>query len=109
MGDMSDQQQPTVIIETRSLEPAQGDQVRSRRLGSAALAERGPEIEAAVHEIVDILRRSAEAQVTQWSGSIEVEAKFGLTLGLEQGILFSKVDASASFEVTVKVHLASNS
>ncbi|KQR86703.1 hypothetical protein ASF96_10270 [Microbacterium sp. Leaf179] len=106
MGDNLQDRQPTVVIETRSIEPAQPDQVRSRRLGSDALVERGPDIEAALQQMTSILRAAAEAQVPQLTGSIELEAKFGLTLGLEQGILFSKVDAGASFEVTVKIQLA---
>jgi hypothetical protein len=92
-----------VLIET--IEPdLSGRQIGSRTRSSALLSDRRDDIEAAVSEASTIIQDSV-ARVSDKKGwrVKTVEAKFGLVLAAEAGVILSKASAEASFEITITV------
>jgi hypothetical protein len=96
-----------VRVETVELDAAGTRQISSRQRTTALLRDRRGDIEAAVGEACEIVQDSVakvEARHGWRVGSLE--AKFGLTLGAEAGVIVSKASAEASFEVTVTIERA---
>lgn len=81
-----------------------GRQIGRRSGTTAALADRGPEIEAAVAEASAIAQQSLARVPARdgWRVST-MEVSFGLTLAAEAGVVLSKASAEASFEVTLTI------
>ena len=96
--------QVEVFVETVQLDRAGQRQIGAKARATALLKERHDDIEAAVAEASAVLRDSA-ARLEDGDGwrVTSVEAKFGLTLGAEAGVILSKASAEASFEVTITV------
>jgi hypothetical protein len=96
-----------VRVETVDLDAGGGGGGRQigRRGGTTApLADRGPEIEAAIVQASAIAQQSL-AQVPARDGwrVSTMEVSFGLTLAAEAGVVLSKASAEASFEVTLTI------
>jgi hypothetical protein len=92
-----------VLVET--IEPnLSGRQIGPRPRSSALLSDRRQDIEAAVSEASAIIQNSV-AKVGEKDGwrVQTVEAKFGLILAAEAGVILSKASAEASFEITITV------
>lgn len=70
---------------------------------SERLGDRKEDIKAGVEAAAQILENSIAAlpSPTDWRAD-EVSASFGLTLTAGAGVLISKVEAGATFEVTIK-------
>jgi hypothetical protein len=96
--------QVDVFVETVHLDGVGQRQIGAKTRTTALLKERHEDIEAAVAEASAVLRDSA-ARLEDGDGwrVTSVEAKFGLTLGAEAGVILSKASAEASFEVTITV------
>ena len=96
-----------VRVETVELDAAGTRQINSRRRTTAALQERRGDIEAAVSEACQIVQDSAARVDARHGWRISsLEAKFGLTLAAEAGVIISRASAEASFEVTVTIDRA---
>ncbi|MBR7826639.1 hypothetical protein KDK95_10010 [Actinospica sp. MGRD01-02] len=93
-----------VRVETVLLDNAGQRQIGAKTRTTALLKERREDIEAAVAEASAVLKDSA-ARLQDGDGwrVASVEAKFGITLGAEAGVILSKASAEASFEVTITV------
>lgn len=93
-----------VRVETVQLDGSAQRQIGSKTRTTALLRDRHDDIEAAVAEASAVLKDSA-AQLEDGDGwrVTSVEAKFGITLGAEAGVILSKASAEASFEVTITV------
>jgi hypothetical protein len=93
-----------VRIETVELDESGSRQIRSRHRTTARLHERRDEIEAAVREACDIIQTSAvkSSQQQGW-GVSSLEAKFGLVLAAEAGVILSRASAEASLEIKVTI------
>lgn len=98
---------PDVRIETVELDAAGTRQISSRHRTTAALQERRGDIEAAVREACQIVQESVTKVDPKngWRVST-LEARFGLTLAAEAGVIVSRASAEASFEVTVTIERA---
>jgi len=95
---------PEVRVETVALDGAGGRQIGPRSRTTTLLKDRHDDIEAAVAEAAAVLQASAAKLDDSHSWRIKtVEAKFGLTLTAEAGIILSKASAEASFEVTISI------
>ena len=96
--------QPEVRVETVALDGAGSRQIGPKSRTTALLKDRHDDIEAAVAEASMVLQSSvAKLNDTEDWRISTVEAKFGLTLTAEAGVILSKVSAEASFEVTITV------
>lgn len=96
-----------VRVETVELDAAGTRQIGSRQRTTQLLQERRGDIEAAVGEACEIVQGSvAKVEARQGWRVGSLEAKFGLTLGAEAGVIVSKASAEASFEVTVTIERA---
>lgn len=94
-----------VLVETVQLDSSGGRQISSRARSTSLLQDRRADIEAAVSEATAIIQDSAakvETDKAAWQVK-SIEAKFGLTLAAEAGVILSRVSAEASFEVTVTI------
>jgi len=93
-----------VRVETVELDSSGTRQIASRRRTTALLQDRREDIEAAVQEACDIVQDSVAKVDVKGPWRVKsVEAKFGLTLAAEAGIVVSRASAEASFEVTVTI------
>lgn len=96
--------QAEVRVETVALDGAGNRQIGPKSRATELLKDRHDDIEAAVAEASAVLRDSAAKLEDADGWRIKsVEAKFGLTLTAETGVILSKVSAEASFEVTITV------
>jgi hypothetical protein len=93
-----------VRVETVELDAAGTRQISSRHRTTAMLRDRRGDIEAAVREACEIVQESA-AKIDERHGWRvgSLEAKFGLTLAAEAGVIVSRASAEAAFEVTVTI------
>jgi Trypsin-co-occurring domain 1 len=93
-----------VLVETVQLDSSGTRQIASRTRTTSLLRDRRDDIEAAVSETSGIIQDSV-ADVEDKNGwhLKTVEAKFGLTLAAEAGVILSKASAEASFEITVTI------
>jgi len=96
-----------VRVETVELDAAGARQIGLRHHTTELLSERRDDIEAAVGEACEIVQDSAAKLDGRngWRVS-SLEAKFGVTLSAEAGVVVSKASAEASFEVTVTIERA---
>jgi hypothetical protein len=93
-----------VRVETVQLESGGTRQISSRRRATALLEERRADIEAAVREACEIVQNSVAKVDPKEGWQLKtLEAKFGLTLVAEAGVIVSRASAEASFEVTVTI------
>lgn len=93
-----------VQIETVSVDSAGARQIGPRTRTTEMLHDRRDDIEAAVIEASSVIQ-GAVAKVdnkTGWKVK-SLEAKFGITLTAEAGVILSRASAEASFEVTITV------
>lgn len=93
-----------VRIETVEIDSSGNRQIGARTRTAALLTERRDDIETAVAEASSMIQDSA-AKVDEKSGwrVKSLEAKFGLILTAEAGVIISRASAEASFEVTVTI------
>lgn len=93
-----------VLVETVQLDPSGGRQIASRTRTTALLQDRRADIEAAVSEATAIIQDSAAKMENKAAWQVKsIEAKFGLTLAAEAGVILSRMSAEASIEVTVTI------
>ncbi len=96
-----------VRVETVELDAAGTRQISSRHRATAALQERRGDVEAAVREACQIVQESVAKVDAQHGWRVSrLEARFGLTLAAEAGVIVSRASAEASFEVTVTIERA---
>jgi hypothetical protein len=94
-----------VLVETVQLDASGGRQISSRTRTTSLLQDRRADIEAAVSEATAIIQDSAakiESDKEAWKVKT-IEAKFGLILAAEAGVIISKMSAEASIEITVTI------
>jgi hypothetical protein len=93
-----------VRVETVEVDSSGNRQIGARTRTAALLTERRDDIEAAVAEASSIIQDSV-AKVDEKTGwhVKSLEAKFGLVLTAEAGVIISRASAEASFEVTVTI------
>jgi NTP-dependent ternary system trypsin peptidase co-occuring protein len=96
--------QAIVQIETVSVDSAGTRQIGPRSRTTAMLHDRLDDIEAAVIEASSVIQDAA-AKVDHKNGwkVKRLEAKFGIILVAEAGVILSRASAEASFEVTITV------
>jgi hypothetical protein len=101
---MSDFAARLVRIETVDFDGQDGRQIAGTSRSASLLVERRSEIEAGIASAADVVRASmaAEEEKDGWRVS-SVEAKFGITLSAEAGVIITKVSAEASLEVTMTI------
>jgi hypothetical protein len=93
-----------VRVETVELDSAGTRQISSRNRTTALLQDRRGDVEAAVREACEIVQDSVAEIDTRHGWRVStLEAKFGLTLAAEAGVIVSRVSAEASFEITVTI------
>jgi hypothetical protein len=91
-------------VETVALDSTGRRQIGPKSRTTALLKDRHDDIEAAVAEASAVLQASAAKLGDDSPWRIRtMEAKFGLTLTAEAGVILSKVSAEASFEVTITI------
>jgi hypothetical protein len=96
-----------VRVETVELDAVGTRQISSRHRTTTALQERRGDIEAAVNEACQIVQESVANVDARHGWQVStVEAKFGLTLAAEAGVIISRASAEASFEVTITIERA---
>lgn len=97
--------EPLVRIETVDLTGPGNRQIGPKNRTTALLRDRHDDIEAAVSEAAGVLRESVSKLAVETDGwrVKSVEAKFGLTLTAEAGVVLTRASAEASFEVTIAV------
>jgi hypothetical protein len=93
-----------VLVETVQFDSSGGRQIGSRTRTTSLLKDRRADIEAAVSEATGIIQDSA-AKVENKAGwkVTSIEARFGLTLAAEAGVILSRMSAEASIEVTITI------
>lgn len=93
-----------VQVETVSFDSAADRQIGPRTRTTAMLQDRRDDIEAAVIEASSVIQ-DAVAKVENKAGwrVKRLEAKFGIVLSAEAGVILSRASAEASFEVTITV------
>jgi Trypsin-co-occurring domain 1 len=101
--------EPEVLVETVRLDSSGSRQIGSKSRTTALLRDRRAEIEAAVREASTIVQNSADAPSKDGWGVTKLEAKFGLTLAAEAGVVLSRASAEASFEITITIQRAAGS
>jgi formylmethanofuran dehydrogenase subunit B len=93
-----------VRVETVSLDASGNRQIATKRRGTALLKDRRADIETAVQEAVAIMQESAAKNQDASGWRVKsLEAKFGITLTAEAGVVVSRASAEASFEITISV------
>ena len=93
-----------VRVETVELDSAGTRQIGSRHRTTALLQDRRDDIEAAVREACEVVQDSVtKVDARQVWRVSSVEAKFGLILAAEAGVIVSRASAEASFEVKVTI------
>ena len=93
-----------VLVETVQLDSSGGRQISSRTRTTSLLQDRRADIEAAVSEATAIIQDSAAKVENKADWQVKsIEAKFGLTLAAEAGVILSRMSAEASIEVTVTI------
>jgi hypothetical protein len=91
-----------VRIETVEFDSSGTRQISARRRTTSLLEDRRAEIEAAVRAACEVVQGSVAKVDTQHGWQVtSVEAKFGIVLAAEAGVIVSRASAEASFEVTV--------
>lgn len=96
-----------VRVETVELDAAGTRQIGPRHRTTALLQDRRDDIEAAVGEACAIVQDSAVKVEARHGWRVSsLEAKFGIVLGAEAGVIVSKASAEASLEVTVTIERA---
>lgn len=96
-----------VRVETVELDSAGTRQIGSRHRTTAVLQERRSDVEAAVREACHIVQESVAKVDAEHGWRVStLEAKFGLILAAEAGVIVSRASAEASFEVTVTIERA---
>lgn len=93
-----------VRVETVGIDSAGGRQISRVHRTSALLQERRDDIDAAIRETCKVVQESA-AKVDAKDGwhVKSLEARFGLVLAAEAGVIVSRASAEASLEVTVTI------
>ncbi len=93
-----------VRVETVELDSAGARQIGPRTRATALLRDRRDDIEAAVGEASTIVQESVSKVEDKGGWRVKsLEAKFGLTLTAEAGVIVSRASAEASFEVTITI------
>lgn len=93
-----------VRVETVQLDHSGSRQIATKTRTTALLQDRRDDIEAAVREASSIVQSSvAKVEDTAGWHVKSLEAKFGVTLAAEAGVIVSRASAEASFEVTVTI------
>jgi Trypsin-co-occurring domain 1 len=93
-----------VLVETVELSSSGTRQIGVRSRTSALLQDRRADIEAAVSEASAIVQDSAAKVEDKGDWRIgSIEARFGLTLAAEAGVILSRASAEASFEITITI------
>ena len=96
--------EPKVRIETVQLNQSGTRQISSKTRTTELLQDRRDDIEAAVCEASNIIQDSVVKVEDKGGWRVKsLEAKFGITLSAEAGVILSRVSAEASFEVTVTI------
>ena len=93
-----------VLVETVQVDSSGNRQIGARTRTTSLLRDRRDDIEAAVREASTIVQDSV-ANVEDKDGwhFKSVEAKFGLVLSAQAGVILTRASAEASFEVTVTI------
>ena len=96
-----------VRVEMVELDNSASRQIRSRVRATEALAQRAPDVQAAIVQTSEIAQEALKglAEPPGWKVS-SLELTFGLTLAAEASVIVSKASAEASFEVKLTVERA---
>ena len=93
-----------VRVETVEIDSTGSRQISERRRTTALLLDRRDDIESAIREACGIVQDSATTVDAKGGWGVKsIEAKFGLTLAAEAGVILSRASAEASFEVVVTI------
>jgi Trypsin-co-occurring domain 1 len=93
-----------VLVETVQVDSADNRQIATRTRATSLLQDRRGDIEAAVREASAIVQDSiADVEDRDGWRLKSIEAKFGLVLTAEAGVILTRASAEASFEVTVTI------
>jgi hypothetical protein len=96
--------QPQVRVEVVELGPGGQRQIAAEERLTELLRDRADDVRSAIREVADLTRGALEPEDGHDGQRItRLEAKFGLTLTAETGVLIAKAGAEASFEVTLTV------
>lgn len=93
-----------VLVETLQIDSYPSRQIGPKTRTTALLQDRRQDIEEAVCQASEIVQDSVAKVEGKGGWHIKsLEAKFGLTLGVEAGVILSRASAEASFEVTITI------
>jgi hypothetical protein len=93
-----------VLVETLQIDSYPSRQIGPKTRTTALLQDRRQDIEEAVYQAAEIVQDSVAKVAGKDGWHIKsLEAKFGLTLGVEAGVILSRASAEASFEVTITI------
>lgn len=93
-----------VWVETVELDSAGTRQIGPKARATALLRDRRDDIEAAVGETSMIVQESVARVEDQGGWRVKsLEAKFGLVLAAEAGVILTRASAEASLEVTITI------
>lgn len=97
---------PSVRVDVVEIDSDGFRQISAQERLTEQLERREADVQAAIQMASRILRESVAADpgapANEWRVS-ELEAKFGITLTAEAGVIVSKASAQATFEVVVKM------
>jgi hypothetical protein len=100
---MTTSDDPPVRIEVAGIDSL-GRQIGVRDRVTELLADRAADIRAAVAQAADVVQASATALRGRDGWQVEtVQAKFGIKLAAQAGVVLSNASTEASFEITITV------
>lgn len=93
-----------VRVETIELNSAGTRQIAAKRRATDLLEDRRDDLETALREACRVVQDSATQLAKRDGWHVKrLEAKFGLTLAAEAGVIVSRASAEACLEVTVTI------
>src|SRR5690348_10646242 len=93
-----------VRVETVTLDSSSNRQIKAATRTTALLQDRRDDIESAIREASTIIQESVDTVEGKSGWHVKrVDAKFGLMLAAEAGVVISRASAEASFELTITI------
>jgi hypothetical protein len=95
--------EPQVRVEVVQVGPGGRRQIATDERLSELLRDRAGDFRAAIREVAELTNGVLDQDERAATRITRLEAKFGLTLTAETGVLIAKAGAGASFEMTMTI------
>jgi hypothetical protein len=93
-----------IRIEVIEVDGRSGRQIGARERVTELLADRRADIRTAIAQAADVVQKSAATLREHEGWQVEtLQAKFGVKLAAQAGVILSNASTEASFEVTITV------